>query len=333
MAMGQDDLVPPWMGCVSERTGTPVHAIASTSLFMAAIILMPLDVFVKVASTMMILSFTFELIALVLMRESRIPTYRPTWRAPLYPWMQIFGILCYGFLLVELGSLALAVAGTILGGAVAWYVLYAKVHVLRESALIRLAGRLARADFGEHDLEAELSRIARAHEAAAEDRFDRLIQDCPVLDLPRATSREELFRVVAINLSPLLNMTPEDVAGSLERRETLSSTVIRPGLAIPHLILEGIEGFHILLVRSREGIALTGGEPPVHMAIITACSPAERNFYLKALVAIAEIAQEPDFDQKWMEATTLSALREVVLAAERRREHMPGKTTDGRPGS
>ncbi len=37
-------------------------------------------------------------------------------------------------------------------------------------------------------------------------------------------------------------------------------------------------------------------------------------------MAIAEIAQEPDFDRRWMEARNTESLREVVLAAERRRE-------------
>ncbi len=128
----------------------------------AAILVLDLEVFVKAASAMMIMLFMFTMLALVLMRESRLPTYQPTWRCPLYPWMQVFGLVAYAFLLVELGTFALAVSGAILGAAVVWYALYAKVHVLRESALIRVAARLASADFEDHDLEAELARVTRA---------------------------------------------------------------------------------------------------------------------------------------------------------------------------
>jgi mannitol/fructose-specific phosphotransferase system IIA component (Ntr-type) len=265
----------------------------------------------------------FELLSLLLMRESRIPSYKPTWRCPLYPWVQIVGILCYGFLLVELGSAVLAIAAAILGAALAWYALYAKVRVMRESALVRLAARIASADFRDHDIEAELARVARERDQIVEDPFDRLVMRCPVLDLPGAMSREELFRAVAEDLAPRTHHSPDELSSMLRQREVLSSTVVRPGLAIPHLILEGLGTFQILLIRCREGVLFEEGEPLVRVVFAIAASPEDRNFYLKALVAIAEIAQNPDFDRRWLEAGSAEALREVILAAERRREHGP----------
>jgi len=329
MAMSQDDLLPPRLGAVSRRSGTPVYAILLTCVFMITVILvLDLEGFVKAASAMMILLFIFVIVALVLMRESRIPTYRPSWRSPFYPWIQIAGLLCYAFLLVELGTVPLAIAAAVIGGAVLWYFFYAKVHVLRESALIRLAARLARADFADHDLEAELSRVAREREAVLEDRFDRLIQDCEVLDVQGPTARDEVFRVIAENLSGRVGLGPEKVYELLLKREDLSSTVVRPGLAIPHLILEGLETFQIVLVRARDGVAFQEGQPPVHAIFVLAASPEERNFYLQSLVAIAEVAQDPEFDKKWLTSGRREALREVVLAAERRRESHHDRPTE-----
>ena len=66
------------------------------------------------------------------------------------------------------------------------------------------------------------------------------------------------------------------------------------------------------------------GEPPVHAMFVLTASPEHRNAYLKALIAIAEIAQDPQFDARWLEAPSKEELRQVVLAAERRREHAPG---------
>lgn len=322
MAMSQDGLLPRRLASVSRRWGTPVYAILFTSGFMVAVIaLLDLEMFAKAASAMKILLFMFAMLSVVLMRESRIPTYRPTWRCPFYPWTQVVGILCYGFLLVELGTAPLAIAGLILAAGVAWYVLYAKVHVMRESALIRLAGRLAAADFEGHDLEAELARVTRQRDQVLEDRFDRLIGDCTILDLEAPASRDDLFHMIADGLSPKIGLPAEEVRELLERREAISSTVIRPGLAIPHLILEGLGSFQILLIRSRGGVEFVEGEPPVRAVFVLAAAPEERNFYLKALVAIAEIAQDAEFDRNWLTAGSVAALREVVLAAERRREH------------
>ena len=117
-------------------------------------------------------------------------------------------------------------------------------------------------------------------------------------------------------------MPADQVYEMLATRERIASTVVRPGLAIPHLIREGVEGFQILLVRCRDGVVFAEGEPPVRAIFVVATSPQQRNLYLKALVAIAEIAQEEKFDRRWMQARSLEALREIVLAAERSRAHL-----------
>ena len=215
----------------------------------------------------------------------------------------------------------LAIAAAILGGAVVWYALYAKVHVLRESALIRLAGRLVKPDFEDYDLEAELSRIARERDTIVEDRFDQIIGDCPVLDMPPGASREDLFRAVAGELAAAMPLPAETILRLLEARENVSSTVVRPGLAVPHIVDAAAPSLRIVLARSREGIAFEEGEREVRAVFVLAAPPGERNVYLKALVAVAEIAQEPDFDRKWLSAGSPEALREIILAAERRREH------------
>jgi len=325
MAMSQDELMPHALGHVGSKRGVPGRAIGVTSLFMVVVLVgLDLDRLVKVASAMQLLLFMFEMGAVILMRESRIPTYQPTWRCPLYPWMQIFGILCYGFLLVELGTLPLMIAVVILGGGALWYALYAKVNVLRESALIRLAERLARADFGDHDLEAELARLARQRDDVAEDRFDRLIQDGEVLDLRGPTTRAEVFRVIAETMAHDIAHSSDELCELLEKREDLSSTVVRPGLAIPHIFLDDLGAFQVVLARIADGVVFDEENRPVRAVFAIAAPSGERNLYLRALVAIAEIAQDPEFDLKWQEARGPEALREVILAAERRREDAHG---------
>jgi len=321
MAMSRDNLLPARLAALSRKHGTPVWAVLLTSGFMvAAILLLDLEIFVKAASAMMIMLFMFIMVALILMRESRLPTYAPTWRCPLYPWLQVFGLVTHAFLLVELGTLPLAVSGVLLGGAVLWYALYAKVHVLRESALIRVAARLAASDFEGHDLEAELARVTRERDEVLEDRFDHIIQDSLVLDIRPEVSRQELFHIIADNLAGEVDLPRERLYEMLEQREAIGSTVVRPGLAIPHLIIEEAQQMRVILIRSRPGVIFAEGQPPVQCMFMIAASPADRNLYLKALIAIAEIAQEPGFDEKWMAARNTESLRELVLAAERRRE-------------
>ena len=45
----------------------------------------------------------------------------------------------------------------------------------------------------------------------------------------------------------------------------------------------------------------------------------ERSFHLRALAAIAQIVQDPHFEERWMRAKTIEALRDNVLLGKRRR--------------
>ena len=319
MAMSRDGLLPGFFGRVGVWRGTPHYAILFTSALVGTSLFMDLTLFIKSASAMMILVFAFDIVALILLRESRVATYQPKFRSPLYPWLHAAGIAAYVFLLIELGSLPLLVAGAILGCGVVWYTLYAKTRVARESALTHLAQRIASRTFAGHDLEAELAQIIHERDGGIEDRFDRLVGECTILDLEGPVSRDGLFQAVAEKLARRLDMPPAEVLRLLGEREELSSTVIRPGLAIPHIVVEGTGRFDILLARIREGTPFLPDAAPVHAVFVLIGSADERNYHLRALAAVAEIAQDPHFDRRWRRAKTPEDLRRLILHSKRRR--------------
>lgn len=57
----------------------------------------------------------------------------------------------------------------------------------------------------------------------------------------------------------------------------------------------------------------------MHVVFMLIGSKDERNFHLRALAAIAEIAQAKDFDEKWLSARNIQELRHIILLAERKR--------------
>ena len=321
MAMSRDGLLPGLLGRLSKRRGTPHYAIIFTSLFMMVVILfLDIKLFVKTASAMMILLFMFVIVSVILMRESRIASYRPKFRSPLYPWLHIAGIAAYAFLLVELGSVPLLISVAVLAVGFVWYSVYARVHVLRESALIHLARRIASRSLPAHDLEAELAEIVHKRDEHLEDRFDRLVRRCTIFDLPEAASGEQVFRMVAERMAGHLDMPAEELYRLLDAREKSSSTILRPGLAIPHIVVEGSNCFDMLLVRCRDGIELAPDKASVQAIFVLIGSADERDFHLRALMAIAEIVQDVNFDAKWRRARGEEGLRKMVLRAERRRD-------------
>jgi APA family basic amino acid/polyamine antiporter len=120
-------------------------------------------------------------------------------------------------------------------------------------------------------------------------------------------------------LAPILRMDESRIFNLFRKREAQSSTVIRPGLAIPHILVEGERIFNILIARSRQGIIFPDVDTPVHAMFVLIGTMDERNYHLRALMAIAQIAQGPDFDTRWLKARSAEELRNIILLAHRRR--------------
>jgi mannitol/fructose-specific phosphotransferase system IIA component (Ntr-type) len=124
----------------------------------------------------------------------------------------------------------------------------------------------------------------------------------------------------AAALTGRLGVDEQVILAKLRAREADSGTVLQPGLAIPHIVVDGKGVFEILPVRCREGIIFDPQKPPVRTAFILAGSPDERNYHLRALMAIAHIVQEHHFTDRWQAAAGPEALRDILLLSGRKRD-------------
>lgn len=321
MAMSSDNLLPAFFSKIHPRTNTPVISILSTSAFMICVILfLDLKDLVKTASTMMLLLFISVNISVIIMRESKIHSYRPLFRSPLYPWIQIGAVIIYVFLIFEMGTVPLLITGGFILLGILWYFIYARKRVRRHSALMHVVQRVTARELHRPTLENELKNILLERDAIVEDRFDELINSCPIIDFPGSLSSHEAFREIAQRLSPLVGMKEDTLFDMFLEREEQSCTVIHPGLAIPHILIKGEGSFRILLVRAREGINFPCVNHPVHAMFVLIGTMDERNFHLRALMAIAQIAHSVDFDQRWKDAGGEDELRHILLLSRRSRE-------------
>lgn len=319
LALSRDDLVPRVFGEINLRFKTPHFAIIVTGACMVAAIFLRLETIVKAASCVLILTYVFSCLAVIIIRESHVQNYQPRFRSPLYPWIQIAGTIGFCFLLVEIGSEALIISAGLIAAGLFLYWFYGRIRAVREYALLHLIERITARELTTGSLECELKEIIHERDDIIKDRFDRIIENCEVLDVPGPVEMESFFEIVAEKMAPRLGQTPQDLVGLLRERERESSTVISPGLAIPHVIIPGEQAFDILMARSKEGIAFSDDAPAVHAVFVLMGAKDERNFHLRALAAIAQIVQDPNFEKKWMRAKNPEALRDIVLLGERRR--------------
>ena len=319
MAMSRDKLMPNYFAELHPKHGTPARSLIVTSFIMiVAIVSLPLETLVKVASTLMILLFASVNVAVIIMRESGIQNYRPKFKSPFYPWIQIAGIIGYLFLLVEMGLVPLMITGIFLGLGLLWYWAYGRIHANRKSAMVHLVERVAPPQLNTQTLHAELKEILQERDEIVEDRFDQIIKEAPVLDLDQC-SLDKMMKYLADGMAERCGLTSDVMEMLLTKREQESSTNIAPGLAIPHIIIPGKEKFRILLARSKEGISFSADGEPVHAIFLLAGTADERNYHLRVLMSIAQIVQNSTFMDKWLKAKSREALRDIVLLSDRNR--------------
>ena len=321
MAMSRDGLVPGFLSNTSKKFGTPYFSLLVTAAVMLLVIfLLSIENLVKTASTIMILMFILMNVAVVIMTHSGIQTYRPTFKAPFTPWLQIAVVIIYVFLIFEMGYVPLATIGGFAIIAMVWYLFYVERRIERESAIVYLVKRIVSKHIERSGLEEELKQIALERDQVAPDRFDELLQDCQILDIKESISAKELFSRAAQALAPKVGIDKQKLYELLLQREKESATIIRPGLAIPHIVVDGERVFEILLVRCKEGVVFSELHEPVRTAFVLLGSADERNYHLRALMSVVHVVSEEDFEKRWFEAINVEQLRDIVLLSRRKRD-------------
>jgi APA family basic amino acid/polyamine antiporter len=320
LAMSRDHITPLFFRRINRKFKTPHVAILFTSCFMLMIILfLDLHVLVEAASTMLLLLYMSANLAVIVMRESKLQNYQPSFKAPLYPYIQIFAILSYGFLIFDMGRDTLLITGVFGIFAVAWFWFYVKPKIQRDSALMYVVERVTDRKIASNTLREELREIIKEREEIIEDEFDQCIKTAPILDLADSMHFNDFIQIAADKLKTQLDIPGEELISLFIEREKQSCTALRPHLAIPHIVIEGEKKFEMLLVRAQKGITFPDAPEPVHIVFILAGTKDMRNFHLRALMAIAQLTEQADFDKRWLNAKTIEDLRDIILLGKRKR--------------
>jgi basic amino acid/polyamine antiporter, APA family len=325
MAMSRDNILPGIFSRVTKRFRTPYFSILFTGLFMLVAILgFNIETLVKVASAMTILLFIMELISSIIMRESRILNYRPTFKALLYPWLNIAGIVVYLYLLYEMGFLPLMITIGFIIGSIIWHKLYfTGKGKSRKSAIIYILERMIPKEMRQadkmtaDDVYKELDKVITQADQITEDRFEKLIKRSDIIDLKNDEEMpcDEFFNMVSEKMSGKLNQDKNVLKDKFISREKESTTEIRPGLAVPHIVVDEKDRFEMLVVRSNTGVVFSQEMPPAYCIFVLAGSQSERYFHLKALSLIVKLSRRASFDRDWLKAVTTDELRDLILSS------------------
>lgn len=158
------------------------------------------------------------------------------------------------------------------------------------------------------------------HHINRQDIFEDLVRQCPVLDVQGPVEAADLFQKAAERLSGLVGIEAEALASMLMERERDSTTVVAPGVAIPHVIVDGDQPLALLVARTRDGAAfLDPKAQPVQFTFVIVGARSARNLHLRILSAIAQLFQDPGFEDMLLAAPDADAIRQAILSTRRRK--------------
>ncbi|WP_255193981.1 amino acid permease [Natronobeatus ordinarius] len=182
-AMARDNLVPSSFEELHPRFNTPVRAILLTgAVIMVLVAFVPILQIAKLASAFQVLVFVLVNLAVIGFREGAVEGYEPEFVSPLYPWVQLAGIVGGLVVLTTMGPIPLVGSVVITIGAMAWYYAYARKRVDREGA--------ARAGVRENVSERATDRTRELFESDAE--YDVLVA---ITDETSPKARKDMLRM------------------------------------------------------------------------------------------------------------------------------------------
>lgn len=323
-AMARDHLVPNVFAKIG-RFQTPTPSILLTSgLIMAFILLLEPEGIAKLASAYILFIFMLLNMAVIVMRESRIESYDPGYRSPLYPWMQIFGVIASLALIAFMGLFAMLFILGMVALCLVWYFVYARARSTRGGAIRHWFALLGESRY--EGLEQELLSIMREKGLRPNDPFDEVIARASVIDIQEeGVAFADIVARASKKLAHDLPATSEELALGFLEATRIGVAPISNGVVIPHLRLVGMQRTEVVLIRVLSGMKLDvvdvhGDHAPddkIHAFIFMVSPEQSPKQQLRILAHLAEVVDSDEFLPAWLEAETDVEIKEFLLRDER----------------
>ncbi|GBD87114.1 putative amino acid permease YhdG [bacterium BMS3Abin03] len=324
LALSRDHLLPRYFLKLS-KWGTPVFSILATVTTIVIILLLldPTGI-AKLASAFQLMVFSFICLAVIIIRESKLEAYDPGFKSPLYPWMQISGIILPFILIFQMGMMPLLFSLGLISIGVLWYLFYGKSKVVRTGAIYHLFERLGRLRYD--GLDTELRGILKEKGLRENDPFDEIVTRSYVIDLEKKKSFEDVVKNASVWISQFIDQTSTEIENLFLEGTRMGATPVTHGIALPHLRLKGLQQAEMVIVRAAEGVHIKFRNPltdfeedeqDVHAIFFLISSEKDPTQHLRILAQIAGRVEEEGFEEEWRNAVDEQELKEALIHEDR----------------
>lgn len=313
-AMAKDKLVPDKLAEIGKFKTPTVSIVLTVVVMMAVIWIFDVASVAKLASAFQLLLFMLVCAAVMVMRESRIPTYKPGFKVPFYPWMPIAGIVIGFWLIIEMGTMAIAFTGMMVIGCIVWYNVYASRRVNRRGAIFHVHERLGRNAY--EGLEHELMTIINDRTQANNLSYEAVIARSLVTDFRYGRyDFGQLVDLMAIEGEKRYSLEPE-VTRKILGSETPVFRPISDGVRLARYVDTRVKEPELFIFRfgpkSRLEMDLDDSNG-LHtlMVLLSPIKPAGLDMRIAG--HLAEIVQGEGFEPRWLSARSEAELNDVLV--------------------
>ncbi len=325
LAMSRDHLLPRVFGKLAKN-GLPIISILLTvSFILIVVIFMDPSRIAKLASAFQLAMFAMICLAVIVMRESQISSYDPSFKSPLYPWMQFLGILMPLYLMSKMGWIPLTATVVMILGAGVWFWYYARAKVQRNGAIYHVFERLGRHRYSALDV--ELRSILKEKGIRADDPFDDVLASADFLDAAPHATFERITQKAAESLSEWLDKDPKWIAQQFLDGTRIGATPVERGVALPHFRSPELKSPRMVIVRCQSGFSVTPGEAvaangsskeeTIFAAFYLISPESDPGQHLRMLAHIAQHVETDEFMPAWLAARDELEIKEILLREER----------------
>ena len=320
LAMSRDHLLPKFFHKFS-RKNIPINSVVFTvAMIVFCIVAFDPSKIAKLASSVMLLVFALNCLAVIIMRESHIEAYDPSYKAPFYPWLPLFGIISSFVIVIEMGQAPLLFCVGIIAVSIVWYLIFGQKRVARGGAILHVFERLGK--LRHEGLESEMRGILKEKGLRDHDPYDELIAQAFVIDTEEIQGFDELIEQASEKLAEKLSYPADKIAHEFLDGTKVGGTPVSHGVALPHMRLHHIIEPELLIVRAQKGINIDLGQdfwgehkPEGEVnAIFFLVSPEENpKQHLRILAKIAGRVDDANFIEEWLDAENEQQLKESLL--------------------
>lgn len=327
MAMSRDALLHPKFSRIGRFNTPTISIVATVGIMVLILLVFNVSGVAKLASAFKLLIFGLVNLSVIVMRESRIEEYDPGYSSPLYPWMQIAGMLVSAVLILEMGVLSILFTVGVSIFALGWYYYYAYGKVDRQGAIYHVHERLGR--HKDHGLEREMRNILREKGLRDEDPYEVVVSRARVLDISEdSIEHEQMVRRAADVLAERLDMDSRKLFASFSNIDDFGAIPIGSGASLLHtrfdeefqpemVMIRVKDGLYDRGARGEEGGDGTGRLRKRHAMFFLVSSDRHTSQHLRFLAHLSEMIDQEDFLERWLAAEDEVELREILLRDER----------------